>query len=74
MLLKVQYYLVKVDVYVRGRCSIYGLGTWFQLDRLCSATQFPVHIMIFPDTAHMPARESLTDHLLEFNTQNLFLL
>ena len=29
--------------------------------------------MIFPDMAHMLARESLTDHLLEFKIQNLFL-
>ena len=28
---------------MRGRCCIYDLGTWFHLDRLCSATQFPVH-------------------------------
>ena len=29
---------------MRGRCSIYDLGTWLHLDRLCSATRLPVHI------------------------------
>ena len=44
VLLKVQCFLIKVDVQVGGRCGIYDLGTWFHLARLCSAIQFPVQI------------------------------
>ena len=56
---------------MRVRCNNYGLGTWFQLSRLCSVMQFPEHFMIFPDMVHMLVRESLCRTLLRIQDPKL---
>ena len=56
---------------MRVGCNNYGLGTWFQLSRLCSVMQFPEHIMIFPDTVHTLVRENLCRTLLRIQGPKL---
>ena len=57
---------------MRGRCCIYDLGTWFQLDRLCSATQSPVHTTFSRERFIYLSGNVWPITPLELNAQHLF--
>ena len=72
MLLKVQYFLIKVDVQVGGRCGIYD--SWNLVPSCLIMLGNPVSCAsrTFLVKVYIRDREPLTDHHLDLNTLHLF--